>query len=279
MDVKTAFLNGELLEEVYVEQPPGFVVDGEESKVMRLQKALYGLRQAPRAWNAKLDASLLSLGFVRSRADHAVYRRGGGEGLLLVGVYVDDLIITGATLKEVTKFKQEMTRLFQMSDLGELNFYLGIAVQQRAGLITLQQTAYAKKLLQRAGMEDCNPCSAPMEARLKLSKAGNGKLVDATLYRSIVGGLRYLVHTRPDISYAVGYVSRFMEAPTSEHLAAVKHLLRYVARALSLGIVYRRGQGKPVLLGFSDADLAGDVDDRKSTTGMIFFLGRSPVSW
>jgi hypothetical protein len=208
-----------------------------------------------------------------------VYRRGGGEGLLLIGMYVDDLIITGATLKEVTKFKQEMTRLFQMSDLGELSFYLGIAVQQRAGLITLQQTAYAKKLLQRAGMEDCNPCSAPMEAQLKLSKAGNGKLVDATLYHSIVGGLRYLVHTRPDISYAVSYVSRFMEAPTSEHLAAVKHLLRYVAGTLSLGIVYRRGQGKPVLLRFSDADLAGDIDDRKSTTGMIFFLGRSPISW
>jgi hypothetical protein len=118
-----------------------------------------------------------------------------------------------------------------------------------------------------------------MEARLKLSKTGNDKLVDATHYRSIVGGLRYLVHTSPDISYAVGYVSRFMEVHTSEHLAAVKHPLRYVAGTLSLGIVYRRGKGRPVLLGFSDADLAGDVDDRKSTTGMIFFLGRSPVSW
>jgi hypothetical protein len=126
-----------------------------------------------------------------------------------------------------------------MNDLGELSFYLGIAVQQRDGLITLQQAAYAKKLLQHASMEDCNPCTAPMEAQLKLSRTGNGKLVDATHYRSIVGGLRYLVHTRPDISYAVGYVSRFMEAPTSEHLAAVKHLLRYVAGTLSLRIVYR----------------------------------------
>jgi hypothetical protein len=279
MDVKTAFLNGDLLEEVYVEQPPGFIVDGKESKVLRLRKALYGLRQAPRAWNTKLDASLHSLGFVRSKAEHAVYRRGGGEKLLLVGVYVDDLVITGASIEEVKKFKQEMTHLFKMSDLGELSFYLGIAVQQRGGTITLQQTAYAKKLLQRAGMEECNPCSVPMEARLKLSRSGAGNLVDATHYRSIVGGLRYLVHTRPDISYAVGYVSRFMEAPTSEHLAAVKHLLRYVAGTLSYGIVYGRGRGAPNLLGFSDADLAGDVDDRKSTTGMIFFLGRSPVSW
>jgi hypothetical protein len=118
-----------------------------------------------------------------------------------------------------------------------------------------------------------------MEAQLKLSRSGAGNLVDATHYRSIVGGLSYVVHTRPDISYAVGYVSRFMEAPTSEHLAAVKHLLWYVAVTLSYDIVYGRGRGAPNLLGFSDADLAGDVDDRKSTAGMIFFLGRSPVSW
>jgi hypothetical protein len=279
MDVKTAFLNGELLEEVYVEQPPGFAVDGEEHKVLKLDKALYGLRQAPRAWNAKLDASLHSLGFVRSQTEHAVYRRGGSKELLLVGVYVDDLVITGTSIEEVTRFKAEMTSLFLMSDLGELSFYLGITVQQGSGTITLQQAAYAKKLLQRAGMDDCNSCATPMEARLKLSRTGAGKPVDATHYRSIVGGLRYLVHTRPDISYAVGYVSRFMEAPTSEHLAAVKHLLRYIAGTLSYGVTYRRGQGRQELLGYSDADLAGDVDDRKSTTGMVFFLGRSPISW
>jgi hypothetical protein len=113
-----------------VEQPPGFIVDGKEDNALRLRKALYGLRQAPRAWNTKLDASLNSMGFVRSKAEHAVYQRGGGEEMLLVGVYVDDLVITGASIEEVERFKQEMTRLFKMSDLGELSFYLGIAVQQ-----------------------------------------------------------------------------------------------------------------------------------------------------
>uniref|UniRef100_A0ACD5U6F7 Uncharacterized protein n=1 Tax=Avena sativa TaxID=4498 RepID=A0ACD5U6F7_AVESA len=254
MDVKTTFLNGDLIEKVYVEQPPGFSVAGEERKVLRLQKALYGLRQAPRAWNAKLDSSLLGLGFVHSQAEHTVYRRGGGDQLLLVGVYVDDLIIAGSSIEEVKRFKEEMTSLFRMSDLGELSFYLGIEVQQRHGSITLQQTAYAKKLLQKAGLEECNPCAVPIEARLKLSKKGTGQLVDATHYRSIVGSHRYLVHTRPDITYAVGYVSRFMEEPRAEHLAAVKHIP-------------------------SDADLDSDVDDRKSTTGLIFFLGRSPISW
>jgi hypothetical protein len=118
-----------------------------------------------------------------------------------------------------------------------------------------------------------------MEPRLKLSKDGSGEPVDSTEYRSIVGSLRYLVHTRPDITFVVGYVSRFMEAPTSEHLAAVKHLLRYIAGTLNLGVTYQRGHGALELLGYSDADHAGDINDRKSTTGMIFFLGQSPVSW
>ena len=204
MDMKTAFLNGDLIEEVYVEQPPGFAVDREEHKVLRLQKAMCRLRQAPRAWNAKLDSSLLALGFEQSQAEHAVYRRGGGDKLLLVGVYVDDLIITGSSIEELTRFKLEMTNLFRMSDLGELSFYLVIEVQQQSGLITLQQAAYAWKLLQKAGMEDCNPCAVPMEARLKLRKTGGGEPIDATFYCSIVGSLRYLVHTRPDITYAIG---------------------------------------------------------------------------
>jgi hypothetical protein len=227
MDVKTAFLNGELVEEVYVEQPPGYVIGGEEHKVLRLQRALYGLCQAPRAWNAKLDTSMRTLGFTRCQAEHAVYRRGGGSELLLVGVYVDDLIIADSSSAEISKFKAEMTKLFKMSDLGELSYYLGIEVQQKNGRVSLCQKSYALKLLQKAGMDDCNPCAVPIEPRLKLSKTGEGKPVDATFYLSIVGSLRYLVHTRPDITFSVGYVSRFMEAPTTEHLAAVKHLLRY----------------------------------------------------
>lgn len=172
-----------------------------------------------------------------------------------------------------------MTNLFSMSDLGELSYYLGIQVQQCHGQITLCQALYARKLLQQAGMEEYNPCAAPMEARLKLSKNNVGRPVDATLYRSIVGSLRYLVYTRPEISYAVGYVSRFMEKPTTEYYAAVKHLLRYVAGSSNFGILYGKGSGILELKGYSDADLAGDVDDRKSTTGLIYFLEQAPVSW
>jgi hypothetical protein len=279
LDVKSAFLNGELEEEVYVTQPPGFEQAGEEEKVLRLSKSLYGLRQAPRAWNAKLDTTLLSLGFQRSPSDHAVYVRRDGEERVLLGVYVDDLIITGSSTEVVARFKEQMLSTFSMSDLGLLSFYLGIEVQQSSSGITLKQAAYAAKLVDRAGLSGCNPVGIPMEPRLKLSKNSSNPPVDVTLYRSIVGSLRYLVHTRPDITFAVGFISRFMEAPTTEHWAAVKQLIRYIAGTLHYGCRYERGMGEPRLLGYSDADWAGDVDDRKSTSGMVFFLGGSVVCW
>ncbi|KAM0863375.1 hypothetical protein ACQ4PT_044625 [Festuca glaucescens] len=180
MDVKTAFLNGDLGEEVYVTQPPGFVDGNNSSKVMRLHKALYGLRQAPRAWNTKLHAMLVSLGFVRSASEHAVYTRGEGDSRLLLGVYVDDLVITGS--------------------------------------------AFAAKVLEKAGMADCNAAHVPMEPRLKLSKRSMNPPVDVTLYRSIVGSLRYLVHTRPDISFAIGMSQKqrvvALSSCESEYIAA-----------------------------------------------------------
>ena len=169
---------------------------------------------------------MCALGFERCPSEHAVYHRGSGTSLLIVGVYVDDLVITGADTAEIISFKQQMTGMFRMSDLGMLSYYLGIEVSQERGRIVLGQAAYAKRLLESAGMEDCNPRNTPMEARLKLSKESTAALVDKTKYRSIIGGLRYLVHTRPDISFAVGYLSRFMEKPASDHYAAVKHLLR-----------------------------------------------------
>jgi hypothetical protein len=278
MDVKSAFLNGELEETVYVSQPPGFVADGHEHKVYKLHKALYSLRQAPRAWNSKLDASLESLGFNRSASEHGVYSRGSGDTLLLVGVYVDDLVITGAVEQEVLYFKEEMKQLFSTSDLGLLRYYLGLEVKQERGSTTICQAAYASKLLEKAGMEGCNSTQAPMEARCKLSKESKEKPVDATFYRSIIGSLRYLTHARPDITYAVGYLSRFMESPASDHLAAVKQLLRYIAGTLNFGCRYHYGDSA-TLVGFSDSDHAGNVDSRKSTSGVLFFLGESPISW
>lgn len=280
MDVKSAFLNGDLQEEVFVHQPPGFELHGEEHKVYRLHKALYGLHQAPRAWNQKLDTTLLTMGFMRCPSDHAIYCKGKGKQRLVVVVYVDDLVITGSSSNLITEFKKQMAVMFKMSDLGLLSYYLGIEVRQSSDGIALSQSNYARKILEKGRMLGCNPCQVPMEARLKLSKVSENQCVDATEYRSLVGSLRYLVHTRPDLAFSVGYVSRFMEEPHTEHMAAVKHILRYIAGTCNLGLWYaRRKEQELALIGFSDSDLAGDVDGRKSTSGVIFFLNDSPISW
>jgi Reverse transcriptase (RNA-dependent DNA polymerase)/Integrase core domain/GAG-pre-integrase domain len=280
MDVKCAFLNGELKEEVYVMQPPGFEVKGKEQHVLRLHKALYGLKQAPRAWNAKLDSTLRQMRFERRELEHAVYKRSKGGDIILISVYVDDLLITGTSETEIAQFKLEMKEKFKMSDLGLLTYYLGIEVHQLGDVIVLSQENFAKRILKECRMEDCNSVQAPMEARLKLSKNSRSNPVDQTKYRSIVGSLRYLLHTRPDLAYSVGIVSRFMENPKAEHMAAVKHILRYVKGTITLGCCYRRSSKEERnFVGYSDSDMAGDVDDRKSTTGVIYFLGENVVSW
>jgi hypothetical protein len=249
MDVKSAFLNSDLKEEVYVHQPPGFVSPGKEGKVLRLRKALYGPRQAPRAWKAKLDSTLKGMGFTPSPHEAAIYRRGNGGSALLVGVYVDDLVITDAKDAEVAAFKEVMKTTFQMSDLGHLSFYLGIEVHQGDSGITLCQTAYTKRIVELAGLTDCNPALTPMEERLKLSRDSTTEEVEATQYRRIVGSLRYLVHTRPDLAYSVDYVSRFLQRPTTEHEHAVKRIIRYVPGTLDHCLYYPRCPGRHTLSG------------------------------
>jgi hypothetical protein len=221
--------------------------------------------------------------FVQSKHEHehehTMYRRSHGDDILLVGVYVDDLVITGSSLTAVEELKEEMKRAFLMSDIGLLSFYLGIEVCQDVGDITLRQVHYAKKILKMAGMADCKAVATPMKERLRLSQDNMTEEVDVTLHHHIVGSLRYLIHTRPNLTYVVGYVSRFLERPTEEHLQAVKKILRYIAGTLQYGLRYGRRTGTTRLVGYCDSDLAGDIDTRKSTTGTLFFLGKSLVSW
>jgi len=166
-----------------------------------------------------------------------------------------------------------------MSDLGLLHYYLGLEVTQSADSITLGQSAYAANILQNVGLAGCNPSHIPMEPRLKLSKASTAPAVDATAYRSIVGSLRYLLNTRPDLAFSAGYVSRFMEKPTIEHQAAVKRVLRYISDTLDYGCYYTRKEKDAHLVGFSDSDRAGDIDTRRSTSGVLYFLGNNVIIW
>jgi hypothetical protein len=220
------------------------------------------------------------LGFIKCNADHAIYCHGGKGERLIVGVYVDDLVITGSNNRSIQKFKQEMSDVFRMSDLSLLTYYLGVEVKQNVDGISLTQGSYAKKILEKGGLLDCNPCLVPMQPKLKLRKESESTKVDATEYRSLVGSLRYLVNTRPDLAFSIGYVNRYMEEPHEDHLAAVKHILRYIAGTIDYGVFYPRRKGdRAKLHGYSDSDLAGDLDSRKSTLGVLFFLGRSPISW
>lgn len=279
LDVKTAFLNGEITEEVYVAQPEGFVVKGRENLVYKLYKALYGLRQAPRAWYTKLSRCLEDMGFVRCPYEHAVYTKRNGQKVVIVAVYVDDLLVTGSDVCAIEDFKKQMNCKFEMSNLGRLSYYLGIEVAQGEGFIELKQSGYAKKLLAKAGMSGCNPTKFPMDPKEQIHKDEKGVAVNSTEFKSIVGGLRYLVHTRPDISFAVGIVSRYMERPTTMHMNAVKRILRYVQGTTGYGLVYTKKSGNNILTGFADSDLAGHLEDRKSTGGMVFYLNESLITW
>ncbi|GJV25900.1 ribonuclease H-like domain, reverse transcriptase, RNA-dependent DNA polymerase [Tanacetum coccineum] len=278
LDVKSAFLHGELKEEVYVTQPEGFTKKGNDGKVYRLIKALYGLRQAPRAWNIKLDNTLKSLDFKKCALEQAIYTKASKDSLLLVGVYVDDLIITGTPKKEIDKFKAQMEEKFKMSDLGLLAYYLGIEVTQTKGDISIKQSAYANKILKEAGMLESNETVIPMDPGTRLTKNTEGTLVNSTEYRSLIGCLRYLLHTRPDLSYYVGLLSRFMQEPKEQHMKAIKQVLRYVKGTKDYGITYKHNGGNTIQ-GFSDSSYGVNTQEGKGTTGIIFYYGDSPISW
>ncbi|KAL1189087.1 Retrovirus-related Pol polyprotein from transposon RE2 [Cardamine amara subsp. amara] len=278
LDVKTAFLHGELKETVFVSQPEGFEKKGSEGKVYKLNKALYGLRQAPRAWNNKLNCILMELKFEKCSKEPSVYRKEVRKDLLIIGVYVDDLFVTGTSSEIIKRFKEEMASKFEMSDLGKLTYYLGIQVNQHEEGITLTQARYAQKILEETGMENCNLTHTPMETELKLSRSENEKEIDATMYRKAVGCLRYLLDTRPDLSYCVGMLSRYMQSPRESHGAALKHCLRYLKGTINLGLSYKRSKISK-LIGYSDSSHNIDPDDGRSTSGHIFYFGESPITW
>jgi hypothetical protein len=219
------------------------------------------------------------MGFGQSPHEAAIYQRGNGGNTLLVGVYVDDLVVTGTKDAEVVTFKEEIKVTFQMSDLWLLSFYLGIEVHQGDSGITLRQTAYTKRIVELAGLTDCNPALTPMEERLKLSRDSTMEEVDATQYQRLVGSLNYLAHTRPDLAFSIGYVSRFMQRPAMEHQQTVKRIIPYVVGTLDHGLYYPKCPGEAHLIGYCDSDHVGDIDTSKSISGILFFFGKCLVSW
>ena len=248
MDVKTAFLNGDLEEEIYMEQPKGFVKPGEEHLVCKLKKSLYGLKQSPRAWNKKLHEQLDQAGFTRCEADHSVYysiKEDGAQVFLLV--YVDDLIILASMLSALQSCKDSLNSAFKMTDLGEASHFLGMEISRDRAkrTISIHQGSYIKNMLKRFGMTECAPISIPLAVGTKLPPLAEEESSFILQYQKLVGSLMYLmVATRPDLAFAVGAVSQFMSSPGEEHLAAVKRIMRYIKGThnykLTLGAVERR---------------------------------------
>jgi len=278
MDVKSAFLNGVLKEEVYIEQPLGYMRRGEEKKVLRLKKALYGLKQAPRAWNDRIHTYFVENKYEQCPVEHALYIKKHGGRIMFIALYVDDLVFMGNDAELIKKFKRTMEKEFEMTDLGHMRYFLGLEVKQLETDIFVSQERYAEDILSKFKMARCSPVSTPMEPGTKLSKFDGGDHVDANKYRSLVGSLRYLTSTRPDLLLSVGIVSRYMEEPTYTHWRALKRILRYVRGTTSLGLYYTRSDDYR-LVGYSDSDWCGDVDDRRSTSGYVFFMSNTAFTW
>ncbi|KAM1053550.1 hypothetical protein ACFX2I_000976 [Malus domestica] len=278
LDVKSAFLHGEIEEEVFVDQPPGYEQKGHESKVYRLKKALYGLKQTPRAWYSRIESYFIEEGFNKCPHEYTLFIKTAREGKILIAcLYVDDLIFTGNDETMFEKFKKSMTAEFDMTDLGKMRYFLGIEVIQRSDGIFIGQRKYAQEVLEKFNMDQCNPVQNPVVPGLKLTRNG-GVEVDSTVYRQMVGNLMYLTATRPDLMFVVSLIIRYMERPTEEHLQVAKKVLRYVKGTVDLGIFYKKG-GTEELTGYTDSDYAGDQDDRKSTSGYVFMMSSGAVSW
>lgn len=278
LDVKSAFLNGYLQEEIFVEQPEGFKVKGQEEKVYLLKKALYGLKQAPRAWYSRIDEHLQKLGFVKSLSEATLYVKGTYTNLIIVSVYVDDILVTGSNENLVAEFKTEMLKVFEMTDLGLMSYFLGMEVKQDHNGILISQKKYAKEILKKFHMEGCKSTDTPMNQKEKFSKDDGAEKVDEGQYRSLVGCLMYLTATRPDIMFAVSLLSRFLHCASEIHFQAAKRIVRYIKGTTNFGIKYSNCQNFK-FLGYSDSDWAGSVDDMKSTTGFCFSFGSSFFSW
>ncbi|GJX40924.1 putative ribonuclease H-like domain-containing protein [Tanacetum coccineum] len=278
MDVKSAFLYGEIEEEVYVTQPKGFEDPYFPKHVYRVVKALYGLHQAPRAWYARLSAFLLQHNYRRGTIDKTLFIKKDSRDILLVQVYVDDIIFGSTNKAWCDEFEVLMKGEFEMSAMGEMTFFLGLQVKQLPDGIFISQDKYVKDMLTKFDMESVRTATTPYEAAKTKLKDETDPPVNVHLYRSMIGSLMYLTASRPDIMFAVSACSRHQVTPLTSHLNAVKKIFKYLKGQPKLGLWYPKDS--PFQLeAYSDSDYAGSHGDRKSTTGGCQFLGRRLISW
>ena len=286
MDVKTAFLNGELDEEIYMDQPIGFVTKGQEQKVCKLKRSIYGLKQSSRQWYLRFHRAVLTNGFTMIEEDHCVYVKRSKGSFIILSLYVDDILLAGNDMEMIIATKGWLSSNFEMKDMGEADYILGVKIlrDRSKKLLGLSQQTYIKKVLERFQMHNCKPIDTPVAKNVSLSldmcpKTKDEKEKMARVpYANAVGSLMYaMMCTRPDICYAVGLVSRFQSNPGLAHWKAVKRILRYLKGTADYVLCY---QGSDLrMIGYSDADWGSDLDERKSTSGYAFLLNNGAITW
>ena len=287
LDVKTAFLHGDLDEEIYMEQPEGFKVRGKEQLVCKLKKSLYGLKQAPRQWYRKFDSFMVSRGYSRTSSDHCVFvKRYSNDDFIILLLYVDDMLIIGHDTSKIAELKGELSKSFAMKDLGAAKKILGMKISRdrKNGKLWLSQEDYIEKVLEKFNMSKAKSVCSPLAGHFKLNSeqcpTSDKDKADMSRvpYASAVGSLMYaMVCTRPDIAHSVGVVSRFLSNPGKEHWEAVKWILRYLRGTSRVCLCF--GSSEPLLVGYTDSDMASDVDSRKSVSGFLMTFAGGAVSW
>ncbi|GJV56434.1 retrovirus-related pol polyprotein from transposon TNT 1-94 [Tanacetum coccineum] len=256
MDIKTAFLNGELKEEVYVSQPERFVDQDNPSHVYKLKKALYGLKQAPRAWYDMLSSFLISQQFSKGAVDLTLFTRQAGNDLLLVQIYVDDIIFASTNTAMCNDFANQMATKFKISMMGQMSFFLGLQISQSPRGIFINQSKYAYEIVKKYGMLSSDSVDIPMVEKSKLDEDLEANLVDDALYRDMIGSLMYLTSCRPDLIYAVCLCARYQEKHTQKHLNMVKRIFRYLKGTINMGLWYSKDTGMS-MTAYVDANHAG----------------------
>lgn len=272
-DVKTAFLHGELLEDVYMEVPEG--VQAEPGKICKLLKSLYGLKQASRCWNRKFSSFLTTYGFEMCPSDNCVFVGNFNDHKVILILYVDDALLLSKSNNTLLHIIKDLEQMFKIKVLN-LNMFIGMEIIKSNGSIVISQKQYIDQIIRKFNMSEANPCSTPADNNVILKENMNKCVVDFP-YREAVGALMFLsTVSRPDISYALNIVSRYLNNPGRDHVNAVKRIIRYLIKTKELCINYN---GNSELIGYSDSDFASDIDSRKSNTGYIFMMNGGPVTW
>ncbi|KAM2879538.1 hypothetical protein FF1_015021 [Malus domestica] len=257
--------------------PPGYRAYG-NTGVCWLRKSLYGLKQSPHAWFDKFTQVMKKNGYHQSHFDHTLFVKWRKDKVTALIIYVDDMIISGDDHDEISKLQNNLEAGFEMKNLGDLKYFLGVEVARSSKGIFLSQRKYVLDLLKETGMLGCKPVDTPIVEKHHLHLDPDQKTVDKGRYQRLVGRLIYLAHTRPDIAYVVSVVSQFMHSPSVDHMAAVMRILAYLKSAPGKRVLYRK-HGHLIIEGFTDADWAGNVSDRRSTSGYFTFVGGNLVTW